>query len=519
MLSAGAVVDRYTVEGVIGRGGMAMVYRVRHHTLGSAHALKVLAVPAESVRERFLLEGRVQAALRHPNICAVTDVVEVAGAPGLILELVDGPGLDELVAAAPLDDDTIRGLGNALIGGVAFAHGVGLVHRDLKPANVLLQHAEGMLVPKVTDFGLAKLFGWEGEESGGRTRSGVPMGTPAYMAPEQIRDAKTIDRRADIWALGAVLYELATGRRAFPGDDVLVLFNAIAEGRFVPPRDLRPDLPEAFERAILGALVPDREGRWPDCDHLRAAWLGLAPGDVLPAASVGVPTPRDLPERMRARATSIAPAPTARPKTSDQTWSAVTAADLSVVGVSQPPPAPRGRLRGRSLAAGLVGGALAASLAWVLLTPSAPAPPPAPAAPRAAAVAELAAPAVVVPAAPSPAPTAPEAAPEAAPVAAALPVPAAAVVAPLPDAPPTPPEAAPPARDPNLARVTVTGDAKRVWLEGPGGRYPAGGDVPAGTWKVIAFFDEVESVPTGTLELRPGDVVELRCSASLQKCR
>lgn len=275
-LGAGTIVDRYEIDGILGRGGMAVVYRARHRQLGTPCALKVLMGAAGAVHTRLVQEGKIQAALVHPNIVRVFDVVEVDGAPGLVMELVNGPSLEALLAKHALSLEQADEIAQGIIAGVGAAHALGLVHRDLKPANVLMQLTAQGPVPKVADFGLAKVvLGDQGGDSATATRSGLPMGTPAYMAPEQIRDAKGVDLRADVFALGAMLYQMVTGKRAFADDDILNLYIAIAAGNYPPVRELRPDLPERMERAIVGALRTNRDERIQDCATLLATWRGL----------------------------------------------------------------------------------------------------------------------------------------------------------------------------------------------------------------------------------------------------
>ena len=273
-LARETLVDRYVVDGLIGRGGMAVVYRVRHRQLGSVHAMKVITLPSPQIQERLLKEGQAQSGLRHPNVVSVTDVVEVRGCPALVMEFIDGPSLDILLASDRLTLDQADEIARGIITGVAAAHRAGFVHRDLKPANVMLAMSDGNLVPKVADFGLVKSIAGSEGEGAVRTRTGVTMGTPAYMAPEQIRDAAQVDARADVFSLGAILYELVTGQRAFVGDDTFELFAAITGADFVPPRQLAPDLSESMERAILGALEVDPALRTPSCDALLEAWTG-----------------------------------------------------------------------------------------------------------------------------------------------------------------------------------------------------------------------------------------------------
>lgn len=277
MLEPGQVVDRYTVEGEIGAGGMAQVFRVRHTTLGTLHALKVLKVQSAQIRQRLVQEGKLQASIRHPNIVAVTDVLDVDGAPGLLMEYIDGPSLDVWLdrLAAEGQAPTVREaerIFRGIVAGVARAHKHGLVHRDLKPGNVLLEDNDGVLVPKVADFGLAKILL---DDSGpSATRSGVAMGTPAYMSPEQIRDAKNVDQRTDIFALGCIFYELVAGASPFDGPDVLSIFSALAEGRYTPVEDVVPALPVHLQRTIRASLSANRDMRPSDC----AAILSMLDG-------------------------------------------------------------------------------------------------------------------------------------------------------------------------------------------------------------------------------------------------
>lgn len=268
----GQHIDRYVVEGVIGEGGMATVYRVRHVDLGTPLALKVLTTWTRGIEDRLLQEGRLQAALVHPNLVQVRDVVQIGTAKGLLLELVDGPSLDRRLVEDPPTWEESLAIFAGILDGVEYAHARGVVHRDLKPSNVLLV---GGVVPKVADFGLARVLD-DGTDAR-RTRTGVAMGTPAYMSPEQVRDAKNVDERTDIFALGCILYELTTGHRTFPGEDTFALFSAITAGNFRQPEDLRPDLPGPVGDAIRGCLAVDRDARIPDVATLRRVLAGEAP--------------------------------------------------------------------------------------------------------------------------------------------------------------------------------------------------------------------------------------------------
>ena len=283
MLTIGSTIDRYRIESRVGEGGMAVVYRARHLQLESVHAIKVLSVTGASVRQRLLREGKVQAILRHPNVIQVTDVLDVRGAPALVMEFVEGPSLDEWLSNHRPSLDEAVWVFRGIVRGVCAAHARGVVHRDLKPANVLLAPTSEGLIAKVTDFGLVKSLG-----GAGSTQTGMALGTPEYMSPEQIRDARSVDQRTDLWSLGCILYELLCGTRAFSGSDRRDVFERIVAGTFAPPRDFAQDLPEYLERLVLGLCEVDQTARLGDC---RVVLEMLHPGG--PASTI-YPVPKSL---------------------------------------------------------------------------------------------------------------------------------------------------------------------------------------------------------------------------------
>ena len=283
-LRPGARVDRYRVELPLGEGGMATVYRVRHEVLGTVHALKVLHVDAPRIRERLLSEGRAQASLTHENVVAVTDVLEVADAPALLMEFVDGGTLADVVSGTPLPIPLAMRLFRGVVAGVAAAHARGIIHRDLKPSNVLLALPDdddddwhdgppdwSRAIPKVTDFGLAKVVDDalnHADHAGHRTEAGIAMGTPAYMAPEQIRDARSVDHRADIFSLGAVLYALISGRSPFAGPDRFAVLSNVTSGRYPPLEHFRPRIPKELLDLVASCLAVEPHERLPSADVL-----------------------------------------------------------------------------------------------------------------------------------------------------------------------------------------------------------------------------------------------------------
>ncbi|MBT3222393.1 MAG: serine/threonine protein kinase, partial [Proteobacteria bacterium] len=272
-IEPGAVIDgRYRIEAPIGSGGMASVFRVRHLELDTLLALKVLQITTTSIRARLIQEGRVQAALRHPNIVAVTDTVSFPGGTGLVMEYIRGPSLYQMIRKRKLTFEQVDAIAQGIMAGMAFAHEHELIHRDLKPANVLLSVSSQGVIPKIADFGLVKVMCLD--ESPAATQSGVSMGTPAYMAPEQIRDAKNVDHRADVFSLGTIFYELVSGKKAFDSDNMASVFWQVLKGDCVPIKERVPDLPERMERAIVGAMEVEVNQRVPDVHTLLALWRG-----------------------------------------------------------------------------------------------------------------------------------------------------------------------------------------------------------------------------------------------------
>lgn len=269
-------IDRYELMSPIGRGGVGAVYRVRHVLLGSEHALKVLLIDAATRRARLMREGRLQANLRHPNLVPVTDLVVQEGLLALVMDLVRGPSVEGL-RSQQLTVPEIDALAAGVLSGAAVMHQHGTVHRDLKPANVLVEVVDGRVNALITDLGIAKLLLDDGAAlSGGGepiTRSGLMLGTPGYMAPEQYRSARRVDARADVFSLGALLFRLAAGTSAFPARSWAEAYERASKGIRQPLSALRPDAPARWSQAIDAALRPDPEGRPADAAALRTLWL------------------------------------------------------------------------------------------------------------------------------------------------------------------------------------------------------------------------------------------------------
>lgn len=253
----GQVLDgRYRIEAKIGEGGLGTVYRARHVKLERAVAIKVLkaelrAVP--DIRQRFEREVRTLAALSHPNIVTITDYGDAASIPYLVMELVEGEELSKLVSEGI---SPVRALSVArqILASLAYAHRCDVVHRDLKPANVIVRAMpDGSDHAVVLDFGLAKFVGDDAAPGHDLTRSGLVVGTPAYLPPEQIGGgAKKADARSDLYAVGLILFEMLTGRRPFLTDDAAEMLRAHLSTR---PPTLASASPGALVSPALEALV------------------------------------------------------------------------------------------------------------------------------------------------------------------------------------------------------------------------------------------------------------------------
>ena len=274
----------YEVEGVLGRGGMGIVFRARHLRLNRPVALKmILAGPYAAPREleRFLREAEAVAGLSHPNIVQVHDVGEVGDRPYFTMELVEGGSLARRLAGAPLPASKAAALVAAVAEAIQVAHQRGIIHRDLTPANVLLT-ADG--TPKVTDFGLAKRL----EGGGGLTLSGVPVGTPSYMAPEQARgDKEAIRPAADVYALGAILYELLTGRPPFRAATAAETLQQVISQEPAPPSRLNDKVPRDLDTICLKCLHKEPARRYPSARDLSEDFRRFLEGKPIRARPVG----------------------------------------------------------------------------------------------------------------------------------------------------------------------------------------------------------------------------------------
>ncbi|MGQ0735054.1 MAG: protein kinase domain-containing protein [Acidobacteriota bacterium] len=294
-LAAGRRLGPYEIQAPLGAGGMGEVYRARDTRLGRTVAVKVLREPvgaSADLRQRFEREARAVSSLNHPRICTLYDVGHHEGIDFLVIELVEGETLATRIGRGPLPIDEALAIAREMADALDHAHRRGVIHRDLKPSNVMLTKA-GV---KLLDFGLAKMRetpsgagvvlmteATKSMQPGPITAQGTLLGTLQYMAPEQI-EGKDADARSDLFAFGAVLYEMVTGRRAFGGESPASVIAAILGSEPAAVSTVRPLAPAALDRLVRGCLAKDLEERWQDARDLRRALDAIAdePGQASP---------------------------------------------------------------------------------------------------------------------------------------------------------------------------------------------------------------------------------------------
>lgn len=274
---------RYTLVRELGAGAMGVVFLAEDARLQRHVVVKILSPMLAGnprIRERFRNEARIQAQLEHNNIVRALDSLEEGDLLAIVMEYAQGPNLDAYLVASGGRVSLADAL--ALMGpvmeAIQFAHARGIVHRDLKPGNILLDRKTGVEVPKVADFGIAKILGQEGA---GRTREGAVIGTPSYMPPEQLRGEQDLDHRADVYALGAILYQIVTGKMPLgEGSEYEITYRALSGAKPWPAALLVPGLPGTFDPVVAKALEGDRAARHASVAELHQDLRDIVAGRV-----------------------------------------------------------------------------------------------------------------------------------------------------------------------------------------------------------------------------------------------
>jgi serine/threonine-protein kinase len=303
----GRRIGSWILERELGHGGMGSVYEARHATLRTRAAVKMLSPGLESedsFRQRFHREAELQAQLRHPNVARVLDYLEDAGRWFLVIEYVDGGSLaDRLASGNKVARQQTMAWARQALAGLAHAHQMGIVHRDVKPANLLIG-ANGELV--VMDFGIAR-----SDSAPGLTATGVTVGTPYYMSPEQIVSPDRVDRRSDIYSLGIVLYELLAGRKPFDSDSQFAILQAQVSEPPPPLRSIDPSIPPELESFVMRALAKSAGDRYQDCEsmmrELDRVTTVPAPAPPMPVAGATIHSSRLFEEADLRRGTQLSP--------------------------------------------------------------------------------------------------------------------------------------------------------------------------------------------------------------------
>jgi serine/threonine protein kinase len=341
-LAAGTALGKYSIVRLLGSGGMGAVYEATHTEIGKKVAIKVLSPMIAAVpgaRARFLREAQLTSRVRHPHIVDVADMGSDAGQTYLVMEFLHGEDLSQrLERMGSIGAEELVDIMLPVCSAVAAAHAAGITHRDLKPQNIFLSTGTRRVHPKVLDFGISKGSDVVGSMSTGTlTATGSMIGTPYYLAPEQILDSKSAGSQSDQYALGIIMFECLTGRRPYDGDNLFVVFQGIVGGQPTRPRDLRADIPAALEEIVLRAMKSDAKARFASIEDFGRAMLPFASSrarviweEAFAVGGTGETIPPGRP--------SIAVMPTPSPPTRAATLMPPGLAKVPIPGATPTPP-------------------------------------------------------------------------------------------------------------------------------------------------------------------------------------
>ena len=403
LLESGTLVDgKYVIQRALGRGGTGTVYEARHTTIGHRVALKIVNADRAQRPEtlaRFQREAQICGAIRHPNVGQIYDVGTHDGQPYMVLELHEGRSLADVLDESILPIPAVLQITLQVLSALGAVHEASVVHRDVKPDNAMLVRAlNGDIVVKLVDFGISKLVTADIRERT-LTREGSILGSPDYMAPEQLR-GQDVDARTDLYAVGVLLYEAVTGRTPFDAENLSDLMVAILRDPVVPPIELRTDCPPELDALIMKALSREPDDRFQSAaemarqlEQIRST-LRYTPGAAIPELRKSMPLRSDRATKMRRGRKRSAP-PVATTQADPPSTSVSISADVVQPQAAASPSQQRPAILWLAVAAVVV---LAGTAAFalrddpaVIATPAvqaAPAPEPAAAAPEPAVVIE-----------------------------------------------------------------------------------------------------------------------------------
>jgi serine/threonine-protein kinase len=309
------LLGRYQITRKIGQGGMGAVFEATHTLIGKRLAVKVLLdkyARRDSIVRRLEQEARLASSIGHEHIIDITDFGTTDdGRTFVVMEFLEGESLaDCLHREGTLPEQRILKIAYQIASALGAAHAKGIVHRDVKPENVFLLRRKDQDFVKVVDFGISKSLrasdaGGKEEENVRLTQTGMVLGTPLYMSPEQARGDENLDHRIDVYAVGVIMYELATGRVPFLGTNYLSVISQVLNERPKPPREIRPELSDEFEAIVLRALEKDKESRYQSTEELVADLTALIDDPTHSTERARITGPRRGPIRRRGKTLAV----------------------------------------------------------------------------------------------------------------------------------------------------------------------------------------------------------------------